>query len=74
MLFLSGLFLPISKLPIFLQPLSYCLPLTYGADMLNGAIMHTGLLNIWLDFIILLGFAGLLFYISQRNIRQKWIL
>jgi ABC-2 type transport system permease protein len=74
MLFLSGLFLPVSKLPVFLQPLSYCLPLTYGADMLNGAIMHTGLMNIWLDFIILLGFAGLLFFISQRNIKRKWIL
>jgi len=74
MLFLSGLFLPVSQLPVFLQPLSFCLPLTYGADMLNGAIMHTGLLNIWLDFVILLGFAGLLFYISQRNIRRKWIL
>jgi ABC-2 type transport system permease protein len=74
MLFLSGLFLPVSQLPVFLQPLSYCLPLTYGADMLNGAIMHTGILNIWLDFVILLGFAGLLFFISQRNIKRKWIL
>ena len=74
MLFLSGLFLPVSQLPVFLQPLSYCLPLTYGADMLNGAIMHTGLLNIWLDFVILLGFVGLLFYISQRNIKRKWII
>jgi len=73
MLFLSGLFLPVDKLPIFLQPLSYCLPLTYGADMLNGAIMHTGALNVWLDFIILLGFGGLLYFISQRNIRRKWI-
>lgn len=73
MLFLSGLFIPVTQLPVFLQPVSYCLPLTYGADMLNGAIMHTGLLDIWIDLVILLGFAGLLFHISQRNIQRKWI-
>jgi ABC-2 type transport system permease protein len=73
MLFLSGLFLPVNRLPVFLQPLSYCLPLTYGTDMLSGAVRHTGLLNIWIDFLILVGFTGLLFYISQLNIRRKWI-
>ncbi|MFP4128984.1 MAG: ABC transporter permease, partial [Desulfonatronovibrio sp.] len=37
MIFLCGLFFPIEQLPIFLKPLSYALPLTYGADMLHGA-------------------------------------
>jgi ABC-2 type transport system permease protein len=74
MLFLSGLFIPVNNLPVFLQPISYCLPLTYGADMLNGAIMHTGLMNAWFDFAILIGFGILLFYICQRNIKRKWIL
>ncbi|MFP4400109.1 MAG: ABC transporter permease, partial [Desulfonatronovibrio sp.] len=31
MIFLCGLFFPIEQLPIFLKPLSYALPLTYGA-------------------------------------------
>ncbi len=74
MLFLSGLFIPVNNLPVFLQPISYCLPLTYGADMLNGAIMHTGLMNAWFGFAILIGFGILLFYICQRNIKRKWIL
>jgi ABC-2 type transport system permease protein len=74
MLFLSGLFIPVNSLPVFLHPLSYCLPLTYGADMLNSAIMHTGLMNVWFDFVILIGFGTLLFYICQRNIKRKWIL
>jgi len=74
MLFLSGLFIPVNNLPVFLRPLSYCLPLTYGADMLNGAIMHTGFFNAWIDLIILVGFGVLLFYICQRNIKRKWIL
>ena len=74
MLFLSGLFLPIERLPVFLQPVSYCLPLTYGADMLNGAITQTGFMNVWINTLILLGFVVLLFYYSQWNIKRKWIL
>lgn len=74
MLFLSGFFIPIKNLPAFLRPLSYCLPLTYGADLLNGAIVHTGFMNAWFDFILLIVFSVLLFYICQHNINRKWIL
>ncbi|MHB1155166.1 MAG: ABC transporter permease [Eubacteriales bacterium] len=74
MLFLSGLFIPVSSLPIFLRPISYCIPLTYGADMLNGAITHTGILNVWINLIILIGFSIFLFYICAWNIKRKWIL
>jgi ABC-2 type transport system permease protein len=38
MLFLCGLFFPVAKLPVFLRPLSYVFPLTYGADLLHGAV------------------------------------
>jgi ABC-2 type transport system permease protein len=41
MIFLCGLFFPIEKLPVFLKPLSYVLPLTFGADVLHGAV-HGG--------------------------------
>jgi ABC-2 type transport system permease protein len=41
MIFLCGLFFPIEKLPVFLKPISYVLPLTYGADVLHGAV-HGG--------------------------------
>ena len=74
MLFLSGLFLPIERLPLLLQPISYCLPLTYGVDMLKNAVMHTGAINMWLDLAALIGFSVSLFYICQRNIKRKWIL
>ena len=42
MLFLCGLFLPVSSLPIFLRPISYLLPLTYGTDLLSGAVLGSG--------------------------------
>ena len=74
MLFLCGLFLPISSLPIFLRPISYLLPLTYGTDLLGEAILGTGTLPPVLCTIVLLVFATVLFAFCQYNIRRKWIL
>jgi ABC-2 type transport system permease protein len=74
MLFLCGLFLPISSLPIFLHPLSYLLPLTYGTDMLSGSIIGTSMLSPTLCVLIMLAFAVVFFIYCQYNIRRKWIL
>lgn len=74
MLFLCGLFIPIDKLPAILKPISFCLPLTYGADMLNSAIIHSSSFNILLSFAIMLLFIIVLFYLCKRNIEKKWIL
>ncbi len=73
MLFLCGLFFPVSQLPIWLRPLSYCLPLTYGADILHSAIHQTPQMPLILDFGMLLLFCVLLFSFSLHNVRRKWI-
>jgi len=73
MIFLCGLFFPIGSIPIVLRPLSYLLPLTYGVDILRGAITGTNMMFVWLDFLIITGFCAILFYISLRNINRKWI-
>lgn len=74
MMFLCGLFLPVSSLPVFLRPISYLLPLTYGTDLLGGAILGVGTLPPVLCVLILLVFATVLFTFCQYNIRRKWIL
>ncbi len=74
MIFLCGLFFPIAKLPVFLQPLSYVLPLTYGVDVLHGATRRANVMPEWLDFGILLAFCLVLFALSLRNIKRKWIM
>jgi ABC-2 type transport system permease protein len=73
MVFLCGLFFPIEKLPGLLRPLSYVLPLTYGADLLQGSIRTAGYLPVWLDFLVLGAFCLGLFLVSLRRIRRKWI-
>lgn len=74
MLFLCGLFIPLADLPSFIRPLSYALPLTYGADILKTAINQNGIISIPLSFIALLGFTVFLFAYSIYNVNRKWIL
>ena len=73
MLFLCGLFFPINQLPIWLRPLSYMLPLTYGADVLHASIGQSNSIPLALDFTLLAVFCAGLFTISLRNIQRKWI-
>jgi len=73
MIFLCGLFFPIDSLPIFLKPLSYLLPLTYGADILHGAVQGKNIMPLGLDFLLITGFCIALFCISLRNVNRKWI-
>lgn len=73
MVFLCGLFFPIERLPWFLKPISYSLPLTYGVDMLHGAVQGSFSIPLALD-LSMLGLFGIgLFAASLRNIKKKWI-
>jgi ABC-2 type transport system permease protein len=73
MLFLCGLFFPIEQLPVWLRPLSYALPLTYGADVLHASIRQASHMPLTLDFALLAAFCAILFAVSLRNIRRKWM-
>lgn len=74
MMFLCGLFFPIAQLPLYLRPLSYLLPLTYGADLLHGAVHGGHVLPLILDLFMLLVFCAGLFRVSLRNIQRRWIM
>jgi ABC-2 type transport system permease protein len=73
MIFLCGLFFPITSLPFFLRPLAYVLPLTYGADILRGSMTGSNVMPYGFNFLVLSGFCAVLFYISLRNINKKWV-
>jgi ABC-2 type transport system permease protein len=74
MLFLCGLFIPLTDLPFYIRPLSYVLPLTYGADLLRLAVNQNGTLPLYLSFTALLFFSIFLFAYSIYNVNRKWIL
>jgi ABC-2 type transport system permease protein len=73
MIFLCGLFFPIMSLPIFIRPLSYILPITYGVDILQGAVNGGHIMSFALDFLIIGAFCILLFLLSLHRIKKKWI-
>lgn len=73
MLFLCGLFYPVSALPDFIKPLSFVLPLTYGTDILNGAITHSNIMPGILCFAVLVFFTAALFMFCSYMIHKKWI-
>ncbi len=74
MIFLCGLFFPVAKLPVYLKPLSYILPLTYGVDILHGAINNYSVLSYQLNFSILILFCIVLYMISINNIKKRWVI
>ncbi len=74
MIFLCGLFFPIERLPLFLRPLSYVLPPTYGADILHSAFGIRNTMPMLLDFSLLIIFAVVFFLVSLRNIQKRWII
>lgn len=74
MMFLCGLFIPVEQLPLALQPVSYVLPLTYGADMLHGAIAGGAKLPIVLDIPALIAFCLGFFWLSLWQVKRKWII
>jgi len=73
MIFLCGLFFPIEQLPVYLKPLSYVFPLTYGVDVLHGSIHGANIMPFSLDLTILGAFCAVLFGLSLYRISRSWI-
>jgi ABC-2 type transport system permease protein len=73
MIFLCGLFFPLMSLPVFIRPLSYVLPVTYGVDILHGAVTGEHIMSLTLDFLVIGVFCIVLFLLSLYNIKRRWI-
>ena len=58
MMFFSGVFFPIQQMPKIMQYIAYIFPLTYAADALRNVItLNVGWKFIWVDVVVLVGFA-----------------
>jgi ABC-2 type transport system permease protein len=77
MIFLCGVFLPISSMPFPLPIVSYLLPLTYTVDGLRHCLSTGGTVApFWTDLLILSAFVFLIFSLSllmfKKRIRQEF--
>jgi ABC-2 type transport system permease protein len=72
MIFLCGVFFPIISMPVALQVIGFCLPLTYSVDALRQSMLaHGGVLNRWVDILILIGFCIGLFAVALIIFRRR---
>jgi ABC-2 type transport system permease protein len=58
MVFLCGVFFPVNAMPVILQVVGFCLPLTYSVDALRQSLLSNGgMMHRYLDLLILAGFT-----------------
>ena len=70
LLFISGVFVPLSEMSTVARGFAYLSPLTYAQDLMNFAIIGDGLLNPWLDLGVLL-LTGGLFLLPSIKLHQR---
>lgn len=73
MIFLCGLFAPVTVLPVFLRPFSFALPVTYGVDILRFALDKTNLFSVSFNILVLIVFCIVIFSVSIKKIKDKWL-
>jgi ABC-2 type transport system permease protein len=71
-IFLSGLFIPVTQLPVVLEWISKFLPLTYGVEGIKALMQQgQGLANIGKDIGILAAFAVAFLILASLTLKQK---
>jgi ABC-2 type transport system permease protein len=72
MIFLCGVFFPLTSMPVILQVIGFALPLTYSVDALRQSLLsHGGLIPRWLDILILFVYCLFLFQIATVIFRKR---
>jgi ABC-2 type transport system permease protein len=68
--FISGIFVPLSQLPVWGRGIAYISPLTYFTDIARSCIQGQSYLPVAIDFIALAGFM-VLFLILAMKLHQQ---
>ncbi len=71
MIFLCGVFVPLSRLPAVLQVLARALPLTYAVEAVEAALLGTPGWPMAFDLAVLAGFTALLFALAAAILRRR---
>lgn len=68
--FISGVFIPLSEMSSLARAVAYLWPLTYAQDLMNHAVLGSGLLSLGLDLLVL-SLAGVLFLSPSLRLHQR---
>ena len=71
-IFLSGFLIPIESMPVWLQPVSYIVPLTYALDALREVMLRgTGIEAIYIDLLAFLVALGITMLAATRSMGRE---
>lgn len=70
LLFISGVFIPLSQMAPALRFISYLSPLTYAQDLMNHAVIGSGAINPWVDILVLL-LATIVFLLPSLRMHHR---
>ena len=70
LLFVSGVFVPLSEMSTLARGISYLSPLTYAQDLMNHAVLGTGELALWLNLSILF-LSGVIFLLPSIKLHKR---
>jgi len=73
MMFLSGIFYPLSAMPPLLRYVAYLLPLTYTVDGLQHALSPSDTASVLIDSLILIAVAVILTVPAIKLLRRRFI-
>jgi len=66
LLFISGVFIPISNLPVAARAISFISPLTYFTDIARYATGHDSYLPIYVDFLAIIAFTFIFWVVAVK--------
>ncbi len=70
LLFISGVFIPLSEMAPAARAIAFLSPLTYAQDVMNHAVLGSGLINPWLDLSVL-ALSGVLFLWPSLKMHRR---
>lgn len=72
MIFLSGVFIPISSLPFFIKPLAYLMPLTYSIDSLKVSFGYEPqIMHPLFSLVVLAGYGIVFLGLSVKILKRR---
>ena len=72
MIFLCGIFVPVSLMPKFIQPLAYIFPLTYAVDLIRFFLTGTyDFVSPGISIFALIAFSAVMFYFSVLILKRR---
>lgn len=74
MVFLSGVFLPVHRMPFILTKIAYFLPLTYSVDLMRSSTINQENILSWHYGLIILVLFGIFFLWISTKLIKRWLI